>query len=154
MDMCENSLSAELPFWKHKTLEQLTSEEWEALCDGCGRCCLVKLEDADTGEVIYTRVACRLLDISTCRCTNYAERHKYVEDCVQLSPESARTLPWLPESCAYRQVALGEDLAWWHPLVAGDRDAINDAGVSVRAYAISEEKVKDGKFERFLLRWE
>lgn len=144
----------ELPFWKRKSLEELTPDEWESLCDGCGRCCLVKLEDADTGEIVHTRVSCRLLDIGTCSCTNYAERHKHVPDCVQLTPEGARTLEWLPETCAYRLVACGEDLAWWHPLVTGNSDIVHKSGVSVRSYAISEKRVKNGKFERFLMRWE
>lgn len=142
------------PFWKAKTLGEMTPAEWEALCDGCGRCCLVKLEDADTGEIVHTRVACRLLDIGTCRCSDYEARHEQVPDCVQLTEEGAQTLSWLPETCAYRLVALGLDLEWWHPLVAGNAEAIHEAGVSVRVYAVSEKKVKDGKYEKFLLRWE
>jgi uncharacterized cysteine cluster protein YcgN (CxxCxxCC family) len=141
------------PFWKQKTLEEMSRAEWEALCDGCGRCCLLKLEDEDTDEIVYTRVACRLLDISTCQCSNYARRRKYVPDCVQLTEETAYTLPWLPETCAYRLVALGQDLEWWHPLVAGSAGAVHEAGVSVRAYAVSEEMVEDGGMERYLLKW-
>lgn len=132
----------------------MSREEWEALCDGCGRCCLVKLEDADTGEIVHTRVACRLLNIGTCRCSNYDGRQSKVSDCVQLTVEGARELSWLPETCAYRLVAQGKDLEWWHPLVSGSAEAMHEAGVSVRAYAISEKKVKNGKYERFLLKWE
>jgi uncharacterized cysteine cluster protein YcgN (CxxCxxCC family) len=135
------------------TLSEMPPAEWEALCDGCGRCCLLKLEDEDTGETVYTRVACRLLDIATCRCSDYEGRREHVPDCVQLTEKSARTLPWLPETCAYRRVALGQDLDWWHPLVAGDADVLHEAGVSVRDYAVSEDKVGEGGLERFLLKW-
>ena len=144
----------ETPFWKRKRLDEMTPEEWESLCDGCGRCCLVKLEDADTGDIIHTRVACLLLNIGTCRCTDYPRRHEQVPDCVQLTPEGAATLEWLPETCAYRLLARGEDLGWWHPLVAGDATAVHEAGISIRRYAISEKRVKNGNYERFLLRWE
>jgi hypothetical protein len=141
------------PFWKRKRLGEMTPEEWESLCDGCGRCCLLKLEDEDTQEVVYTRLACKLLDIGTCRCGSYETRHQKVPDCVRLTPESAGTLEWLPPSCAYRLVANGEELAWWHPLVSGDPETVHQAGISVRDFAISEKKVRKGRFERFLLKW-
>lgn len=141
------------PFWKRKRLGEMTPEEWESLCDGCGRCCLLKLEDEDTQEVVYTRIACKLLDIGSCRCGSYETRHQKVPDCVRLTPESAGTLEWLPPSCAYRLVANGEDLAWWHPLVSGDPETVHQAGISVRDFAISEKKVRKGRFERFLLKW-
>jgi uncharacterized protein len=141
------------PFWKRKTLEEMTTEEWESLCDGCGRCCLVKLEDEDTGEIVHTRAACRLLNLRTCRCMDYATRLEKVPDCVSLTPEGARNLEWLPPTCAYRLVARGEDLAWWHPLVSGSAKTVHEAGISVRDFAVSEKRVK-GKFERFLLKWE
>ena len=141
------------PFWKRKRLGEMTPEEWESLCDGCGRCCLLKLEDEDTEEVVYTRIACKLLDIGTCRCGSYETRHQKVPDCLRLTPESAGTLEWLPPSCAYRLVANGEDLAWWHPLVSGDPETVHQAGISVRDFAISEKKVRKGRYERFLLKW-
>jgi uncharacterized cysteine cluster protein YcgN (CxxCxxCC family) len=141
------------PFWKRKRLGEMTPEEWESLCDGCGRCCLLKLEDEDTEEIVYTRIACKLLDIGTCRCGSYETRHKKVPDCVRLTPESAGTLEWLPPSCASRLVANGEDLAWWHPLLSGDPETVHQAGISVRDFAISEKKVRKGRFERFLLKW-
>ncbi len=142
----------ELPFWKRKRLEEMTAEEWESLCDGCARCCLLKLEDEDTGDLAYTRVACKLLDIGACRCTAYSERHRKVPDCVALTPETAATLEWLPSTCAYRLVARGEDLAWWHPLVSGRAETVHEAGISVRNFAVSEKKVKNGRYERFIVR--
>jgi uncharacterized protein len=147
------SMHDDPPFWRQKTLEQMTSQEWESLCDGCGRCCLIKLEDEDTGEIVHTRVACRLLNLRTCRCNAYAERFAKVQDCVSLTVEEARTLEWLPETCAYRLVANGQDLAWWHPLVSGDPETVHQAGISVRDFAVSEKRVK-GKYEKFLLKWE
>lgn len=110
-----------LPFWNTKTLEEMTTEEWESLCDGCGRCCLQKLEDIDTGLYFYTNVACRLLDDKTCRCKNYPERIALVKDCLVLSPTDRQHYDWLPVSCAYRRLAHGLDLEWWHPLVSGTR---------------------------------
>jgi uncharacterized cysteine cluster protein YcgN (CxxCxxCC family) len=143
----------DLPFWKTKSLAEMTQEEWESLCDGCGRCCLLKLEDEDTEEIVYTRLACKLLDIGACRCKSYETRREKVPDCVQLTPEAAKDLAWLPPTCAYRLVARGEDLAWWHPLVSGDAETVHEAGISVRDYAVSEKKVKNGRYEAFLLKW-
>jgi uncharacterized cysteine cluster protein YcgN (CxxCxxCC family) len=120
------------PYWRTKKLEELSVTEWESLCDGCGRCCLVKLEDEDTGEIHFTDIACKLLETGSCRCSNYAHRRKFVRDCVKLTPEAVRTLPWLPPSCAYRLVAEGKDLKWWHPLVSGRPETVHEAGVSVR----------------------
>ena len=131
----------DLPYWKRKRLEEMTPEEWEALCDGCGKCCLNKIEDIDTGEILPTNVACRLLDLGTCRCTNYAERKRLVHDCVVLRPENVRQIAWMPTTCAYRLVAEGQDLAWWHPLVSGDPETVHQAGVSVRGRVISERRL-------------
>jgi uncharacterized cysteine cluster protein YcgN (CxxCxxCC family) len=143
----------DLPFWKTKSLAEMTQEEWESLCDGCGRCCLLKLEDEDTEEIVYTRLACKLLDIGACQCKSYETRREKVPDCVQLTPEAAKDLSWLPPTCAYRLVARGEDLAWWHPLVSGDAETVHEAGISVRDYAVSEKKVKNGRYEAFFLKW-
>jgi uncharacterized cysteine cluster protein YcgN (CxxCxxCC family) len=117
-------------FWKSKTLEQLDQEEWEALCDGCGKCCMVKFRTQETGELFHTDLACPLLDRETIRCTDYPNRNKRVANCVRLTPEIVRQIDWLPESCAYVRVANGDDLEWWHPLVAGNIAAVHEAGVS------------------------
>ena len=126
------------PFWKTKSLEQMTRAEWENLCDGCGRCCLNKLEDEDTGEFIYTRAACKLLDLGTCRCGDYPNRATKVPDCVTLTPQNVPTLGWLPATCAYRLLDEGKPLAWWHPLVSGDPATVIAAGISVKDEAYSE----------------
>ena len=131
------------PYWRTKTLEEMTRAEWEALCDGCARCCLIKLEDDDTGEIAYTDIACRLLDIGTCRCTRYRRRLRLVPQCVELTPEEVRKLDWLPSTCAYRLVAEGRDLAWWHPLVSGDPETVHKAGISVRGRVVPERRGDD-----------
>ena len=131
------------PYWRTKTLEEMTREEWESLCDGCARCCLVKLEDADTGEIAYTDIACRLLDPGTCRCTRYRQRLRLVPDCVDLTPGRVRKLGWLPSTCAYRLLAEGRELAWWHPLVSGDPETVHKAGISVRGRVVPERRGDD-----------
>jgi len=128
------------PFWRRKRLSEMTAEEWESLCDGCAKCCLEKLEDMATGEVSYTEVACRLLDVGTCQCTNYAERQRLVATCVQLTPENVTDLYWLPGTCAYRLLAEGKDLPWWHPLVSGDPELVHRVGVSARGRAVPEKR--------------
>jgi uncharacterized cysteine cluster protein YcgN (CxxCxxCC family) len=144
----------EVPFWRRKSLAEMTSAEWESLCDGCGRCCLNKLEDEDTGRVYYTDVGCRLLDGTTCRCKDYEHRSDEVEDCVQLSPDNVATLKWLPPSCAYRLLAHGRDLYWWHPLVSGDPDSVHVAGVSVRGrVALSETEIDLEDYEDRIVNW-
>ena len=130
------------PFWKTKTLAQMTRPEWESLCDGCGRCCLNKLEDEDTGQFIYTRAACKLLDLKTCQCTDYVNRASKVPDCVALTPRNVAELGWLPESCAYRRLNEGRGLAWWHPLVSGTADTVRQAGISVENKAYTEVGIK------------
>ena len=129
------------PFWKTKTLTEMSREEWESLCDGCGRCCLNKLEDEDMGEFLYTRAACKLLDLDKCQCTDYENRHKRVSDCVALTPKNVGELGWLPESCAYRRLDEGRGLAWWHPLVSGSPDTVREAGITVAGEAYSEKGI-------------
>lgn len=143
-------MSGEIPFWKTKSLAEMTADEWESLCDGCGRCCLIKLEDEDTGDLAYTRVACELLDIGACRCTDYENRHERIPGCVRLTTSAVDELDWLPATCAYRLVANGEGLAWWHPLVSNDPSTIHEAGISVRGFAISEKRVK--RLEKYIVR--
>jgi uncharacterized protein len=131
------------PFWKTKSMSEMTAEEWESLCDGCGKCCVHKLEDWDTGEVSYTNVACRLLDLGSCRCSDYPNRKRFVPDCLILDVDTLAEMDWLPETCAYRLVAAGKDLAWWHPLVSGDPETVHQAGISVRGRVISERRAGD-----------
>ena len=127
------------PFWTTKRLSQMTPEEWESLCDGCGRCCLHKLRDDATDALSFTRVACKLLDLHDCNCTDYARRQEKVPDCVALTPDALDDIDWLPPTCAYRRVQEGRGLAWWHPLVSGDPDTVHQAGISVRDRVVSEE---------------
>ncbi len=134
---------SELPFWRARRLDQMTRPEWESLCDGCGRCCLHKLEDEDTGEVHHTNVACRLLDPDTCRCRRYATRKRWVPDCVALKPADIARFGWLPSTCAYRLLAEGKDLPEWHPLLSGDPESVHRAGVSVRGRVIPEQRAGD-----------
>lgn len=144
-------MSEATPFWKAKSLEEMTGEEWESLCDGCGRCCLHKLRDEETERLSFTNVACRLLDLKSCRCSHYADRARLVGDCVSLTPETVREIDWLPPSCAYRLLAEGKDLAWWHPLVSGDPKTVHEAGVSVRGRAVSERRA--GPLEHYIVDW-
>lgn len=123
-------------FWRSKKLEEMTKKEWESLCDGCGKCCLNKIEYQDTGEMVYTNIACRLFDPNTCRCSNYADRKREVADCLTLTPALLKTIDWLPATCAYRLVAEGKDLPDWHHLKTKDRKSIHRAGASLKDFRI------------------
>ena len=136
----DDTIDDEIPFWKRKRLDEMTRAEWESLCDGCGKCCLVKLEYLDTGEIEHAGIACRLLDLKTCRCSDYPNRQKKVKDCIKLTPRKVGTLTWLPKSCGYRLVHEGRDLYWWHPLISGDPETVHVAGVSVRGRVRREAK--------------
>ena len=144
------------PFWRTKSLAEMTPEEWESLCDGCGKCCLLKVEYDDTAEVVPTSVACKLLDGFSCRCTNYRRRKNHGPDCIVLTPENVPEFEWLPQTCAYRLVYEGKDLHWWHPLKTGSRRAVHSAGVSVRDKTVSEADVGDDPetLVRYIVDWQ
>lgn len=138
-----NSAPADKPFWETKTLAEMSPAEWESLCDGCGLCCVIRFEDEDTGRIIPTRVHCKLFDSDRCTCIDYPNRQAEVPDCVQLTPGNIERLTWMPLSCAYRRLHEGRPLAWWHPLVSGDRETVHQAGVSVRRQTVSEAALKE-----------
>ena len=142
------------PFWQVKRLEEMSRGEWESLCDGCARCCLLKLEDEDTGSIAYTRIACRLLDSRTCRCTDYASRSRRVPGCIVLTPQTLpRTVHWLPDTCAYRLLWEGRELDWWHPLVSGDPATVHEAGISVRGRTVPEDQVTEEEEQDHVVEW-
>jgi len=134
-------------FWESKSLKQLTSDEWESLCDGCGQCCLVKLEDDETGEVFRTNASCKLLDVETCRCQDYVRRLQKVPECVQVTLERPEQFEWMPVTCAYRLLYEGKPLFEWHPLVSGTAKTVHTAGISIQAFAISEEYIHPDQLE-------
>lgn len=147
------TLSDETPrirdrFWESVPLEAMNGAEWEALCDGCGKCCMSKLIDDDTDEIYYTTVACRLFDAGFCRCTDYENRQELVPDCVRLTPENVRTIPWLPRTCAYRLIAEGTPLYEWHPLISGDADSVHAASMSMRdrVTAFEQDMAHEGEY--------
>ena len=133
-------------FWETRTLGELDRGQWEALCDGCGKCCVHKLEDEETGELFATNVACRLLDRRSARCSDYRHRHAFVPDCIRLTPAKLAEVDWLPESCAYRLRAAGQPLPAWHHLNTGDPESVHAAGMSVRGWTVSEDDAGDLEF--------
>lgn len=140
-------------FWKTVPMAEMSRSQWESLCDGCGKCCCIRLEDEDTQDVYITDVACHLFDPETCQCSDYANRSKKVPDCVTLSPDNVEALYWMPQTCSYRLVANGEDLPDWHHLVTGSKDSIHDAGMSVQ-YAVQNEKdVDQDELHRHIVIW-
>ncbi|WP_417259460.1 YcgN family cysteine cluster protein [Celeribacter sp.] len=139
-------------FWQEIPLAKMNAEEWEALCDGCGKCCLNKIEDADTGEVFLTRVACRLLDDQTCQCGQYEIRKRIVPECIVLKPETIdKHAYWMPQTCAYRLLHQGKPLPHWHPLLTGDPQSVHDAGVSVRGFTVPEFEVDEDEWEGHII---
>jgi uncharacterized cysteine cluster protein YcgN (CxxCxxCC family) len=143
----------EKDFWKHKTLEALSPEEWEAICDGCAKCCLIKLRQNETQQVCFTNVVCRYLDLETCRCSDYLHRHENVPDCLYLTVQLAREADWLPRTCSYRLLAEGKDLPWWHPLQTGMPASTRQAGGSVYGKVVSEAEVDDNDLEDMVVDW-
>lgn len=141
------------PFWQQKALHDLSDEEWESLCDGCGRCCMQKLEDADEGDVYFTNVACRMLDRDNCQCSDYPNRFKHVEDCISLRPLTEQKIAWLPPSCAYKRLALGQGLAEWHPLVSGDPQTVIAAGISMSKQCKAENEVPIHELPEHIIEW-
>lgn len=139
------------PFWECIPLHEMTLRQWESLCDGCGKCCLNKLEDEDSGEIVYTSVACRYLDPESCQCSDYANRKSNVPECITLKPDNLSDLQYLPETCAYRILYEGKKLASWHPLVSGDSQSVHSAHMSVRDRTVSEEGVADEDLIHFII---
>jgi uncharacterized cysteine cluster protein YcgN (CxxCxxCC family) len=140
-------------YWRGKTLAQMSEREWEALCDNCGKCCLISLEDADTGELHLTDVSCKLFDGKQCQCGDYANRKQYVPDCVKLTPNNVPRLDWLPQTCAYRLVSEGKDLHWWHPLVSGDPDTVHAARASVKGKTRPEGRLQVPGLMKHITKW-
>ena len=150
--MSRTSSAAPAPFWLDKPFTELSRSEWESLCDGCGLCCLHKLDyTQDGGAIVYTNVACRLLDIESCRCMNYKNRRDFVPDCISLTPARLKSITWLPKSCAYRRLSEGRDLPRWHPLLTGDASSVHKARQSVRGRAVVEERA--GNLEDHEVDW-
>ncbi len=139
------------PFWKTKSLTEMSRSEWESLCDGCAQCCLIKLEGDDGEGIFQTDVACRLLDLESCRCTRYQDRSRLVPNCVTLHPGNVSQLPWMPKTCAYRLLSEGKELFDWHPLISGDPESVHAAGASVRDAVISETEVAADELEDHII---
>lgn len=140
-------------FWHQKTLHEMTQSEWESLCDGCGKCCLVKLQDEDTDEVAYTNIVCQYSDADTCQCTEYQQRNELVPHCVWLKPEMIDEFFWLPNTCAYRLVAEGKNLESWHPLLSGDVKSVHKSGNSIKGKVFSEAYIHPDDVEEYIIHW-
>ena len=140
-------------WWESKSLDEMSEQEWELVCDGCAKCCLVKLEDADTEEICYTNVTCKLLDTESCRCSDYDGRHRIVDDCLKLDRSNVNELEWLPASCSYRLLAAGKPLPEWHHLRTGSLETMHRYGASLRGKVVSERHVHDDDIEDHIIRW-
>jgi len=140
-------------FWETKQLSEMSSEEWESLCDGCAKCCLNKLEDEDTEEIFFTRVACDLVDLESCRCTKYTERTRLVPECIDLTQHDFSEYTWLPATCAYKLLSDGQPLPPWHPLITGNKESIFEAGVAIRSFAIKESQINMDNLEEHIIEW-
>lgn len=151
--MSEMQKQKKAPAWVNKPLGRLSKHEWERLCDGCGRCCLHKLADSETGDIYYTSLACQLLDTELCQCTEYSCRRQYVPECLTLTVEDIPNLPWLPLTCAYRLRYENKPLPDWHPLISGCEESVHEAGISVRDYALSETRVPEAEWPEYVIEW-
>lgn len=145
--------SQEDRFWEKTPLTEMSETQWESLCDGCGRCCLIKLQDEETDEIFTSDVHCRLFNSDACRCNNYAQRFDLVSDCVKITAQNIPQLSWMPSTCAYRRIFEGRGLAWWHPLVSGDPRTVEQAGISIRKKTVPEGEVKPGEWEDHIAPW-
>ncbi len=141
------------PFWQCKSQEEMSAKEWELLCDGCAKCCLLKLENDFTHDIYYTKVVCRYLDQDSCSCSEYQDRHSLVPECVWLKPKMIAEFTWLPSTCAYRLLAENKPLPKWHPLISGDSNSVHEAGVSVQGRVLSEEFVHPDGLEEHIIQW-
>jgi hypothetical protein len=146
-------MNSSKPFWESKTLAEMTQQEWESLCDGCGRCCLNKLEDEDTGEIYFTNVSCKMFDTDSCRCSDYENRSALMPDCMILSVDNHAALEVMPSTCAYRLLQLGEPLPQWHPLITGRSESVSEAGISVAGKVVSEEFIHYEQLPEHLINW-
>ena len=140
-----------MSFWKTKKLTEMTDEEWESLCDNCGKCCLHKLEDEESGKIVFTNVACKLMNLNTCRCTHYNERNRLVPECLDLKHDDFTQFNWLPSTCAYRLLNDGKEPPAWHPLISGTTSSVKRAGVSISSYAIKESM--EMNLEDHIIKW-
>ena len=148
----KNNPTFSYKFWENKPLEKLNFKEWEALCDGCGKCCLNKIEDEETGQVFLTRIACRLFNDESCLCSNYKKRHKHVPECIKLTPSTIKqNAYWLPSTCAYKLIYEKKPLPAWHPLLTGQKETTHDSGISVRGSTISEKSVNEEDWENYII---
>lgn len=142
-----------IPFWESKTLSEMTTKEWESLCDGCARCCLLKLEDEDNHDIYYTSVCCHLLDLEHCRCTHYSQRSTLVPDCVTLTPDNLHELAWMPSTCAYRLLHEGKPLPEWHPLQSGTSESTRETAASIFSYATPENEIDAEQLPDYIIEW-
>ena len=151
--MTDSKASEQPSFWETTALADMSQQQWESLCDSCGKCCLHKLEDEDSGEILYTSVICQYLQQDSCQCSVYANRQKYLPDCVVLKPDNLADLHWMPDTCAYRLLYEGKSLPAWHPLLTGNRQLMAESGNSITGKVISDEHVHEDGLEEFIIRW-
>ena len=152
-DDSQAQLEIEKPFWRVKKMKDMNKQEWESLCDNCGKCCCIRLEDEETGDIYITDVACKLFDAETCKCTSYASRSEKVSDCVKLTKDNIDKLQWMPRTCAYRLISEGKELPYYHHLVSGSSSTIHDEGMSVKNEVVSETIVSEDEQIKRIVIW-